>query len=463
MKKILLIIQREYLTRVLKKNFILTSLLAPIILAITSIAIVKINSGVDPDIIVVYDNSGLNLLPRLTSNKNVYFVRATGTSLTESRAAFIRAYPKQNALLYVPSTVTIDNVRGIQLIGKGAMPSKRQSDVQQIVARAISELKMTSSGLTPVDINNIEERVEVIAIDAMRKDEQQNDTTTTTIISYGLSIAVYSFILLYGAQVMRSISEEKANRIMEVMILTVKPFQLMIGKIIGIAGVVLTQFILWVMISWGLTTVLMPIIAHDKQEVAINKPYSIKTHSSLSLSTDSSIIAVDGSNTNNNNISANNSRLNNSFSIWHALNGLPVASILVGFIFFFFGGYLLYSSMFAAIGASVDEQTDAQQFILPVTSPLILSFIISTRVINHGDPNGSLAFWLSMIPFTSPISMVMRLPFGVPIWQLALSSILLCIGFVSMTWISARIYRVGILIHGVKITYKELGKWLFYK
>ena len=151
------------------------------------------------------------------------------------------------------------------------------------------------------------------------------------------------------------------------------------------------------------------------------------------------------------------------FSIWNALEGLPIGSIIGGFLFFFLGGYLLYSAMFAAIGSAVDDQTDAQQFMFPVTIPLILSYIVSINVIINGDPNGSLAFWLSMIPFTSPIAMVMRLPFGVPTWQLLLSGGLLIAGFVGVTWVAARIYRVGILMYGKKVTYRELSKWMFYK
>jgi ABC-2 type transport system permease protein len=150
-------------------------------------------------------------------------------------------------------------------------------------------------------------------------------------------------------------------------------------------------------------------------------------------------------------------------SLWSVLDGLPIGSIIGGFMFFFLGGYLLYSSLFAAIGSAVDDQTDAQQFMFPVTIPLILSYIVSINVIINGDPNGPLAFWLSMIPLTSPIAMVMRLPFGVPPWQLALSGTLLVAGFVASTWVAARIYRVGILMYGKKVTYKELSKWMFYK
>ncbi|RZK92510.1 MAG: ABC transporter permease, partial [Hymenobacter sp.] len=151
------------------------------------------------------------------------------------------------------------------------------------------------------------------------------------------------------------------------------------------------------------------------------------------------------------------------FNIWSMLDGLPIGSIIGGFLFFFLGGYLLYSAMFAAIGSAVDDQTDAQQFMFPVTIPLILSYIVSINVIINGDPNGPLAFWLSMIPFTSPIAMVMRLPFGVPTWQLLLSGALLIAGFVGVTWVAARIYRVGILMYGKKVTYGELSKWMFYK
>jgi ABC-2 type transport system permease protein len=261
------------------------------------------------------------------------------------------------------------------------------------------------------------------------------------------------FIFIYGVQVMRGVAEEKSNRIMEVMMSSVKPFQLMMGKILGIAAVVLTQFGIWLILSYTITTVVAPMLM---------KPAKVPVATTAAAKAPATASAATGT-TADEASAVKAPVMPGKLGIWGVLDGLPIGSILGGFLFFFLGGYLLYSSLFAAIGAAVDDQTDAQQFMFPVTIPLILSYIVSINVIINGDPNGPLAFWLSMIPFTSPIAMVMRLPFGVPAWQLLLSAALLVGGFLFTTWVASRIYRVGVLMYGKKVTYAELSRWMFYK
>ena len=465
MDKIWLIIQREYLTRVRKKSFLVISLLAPVLLAASSLAIGKLSTGGGADIVAVYDESKLNLLSQLVSNDDVQFVPALGTSLAASEDAFKKSKTREDALLYVPAGTSIDSTRGIQLLGNGNVPLKRQRDVRAAVGKALGALKMERSGLKQATIDALQARIELTTIDLTKEDGGHNNANITALTAYTLSILVYMFIFVYGVQVMRGVSEEKSNRIMEVMISSVKPFQLMMGKILGIAGVVLTQFGLWLALSWGLTTVLVPLLLKDKAPIVAAASRSGAPAAALTAAAPGAIDAppsgaaaadADG-------LPTSAPRAGAPFSIWKVLEGLPIGSIIGGFLFFFLGGYLLYSAMFAAIGSAVDDQTDAQQFMFPVTIPLILSYIVSINVIINGDPNGPLAFWLSMIPFTSPIAMVMRLPFGVPLWQLLLSGTLLIVGFVAVTWVAARIYRVGILMYGKKVTYKELGKWMFYK
>ena len=468
MDKIWLIIQREYLTRVRKRSFLVISLLAPVLLAASSLAIGKLSTGGGADIVAVYDESKLNLLSQLVSNDDVQFVPALGTSLAASEDAFKKSKTREDALLYVPAGTSIDSTRGIQLLGNGNVPLKRQRDVRAAVGKALGDLKMERSGLKQATIDRLQAKIELTAIDLTQQGGRRNDVGVTTAMAYVLSILVYFFIFTYGVQVMRGVSEEKSNRIMEVMISSVKPFQLMMGKILGIAGVVLTQFGLWLALSWGLTTMLVPLLLKDKSPVvaAASRPGapaaaapadgSAAALGTIDARPSNAAAAADG-------LPAAAPRAGVPFSIWKVMDGLPIGSIIGGFLFFFLGGYLLYSAMFAAIGSAVDDQTDAQQFMLPVTIPLIISYIVSINVIINGDPNGPLAFWLSMIPFTSPIAMVMRLPFGVPLWQLLLSGTLLIVGFVAVTWVAARIYRVGILMYGKKVTYKELGKWMFYK
>jgi ABC-2 type transport system permease protein len=463
MDKIWLILQREYLTRVRKKSFLVISLLAPLLLGGTTIAVSKLNSASGPDIVAVHDASGLHLADHLTDTEDVHFVPAAPGPLATAQAAFTKAKPKQAALLSFPAGFGLDSTKGIQILAKGNVSLNRQNNIRKAVNKAVGELKMVRSGLRQETIDNLQAKVDLTAINLDEVGGQRNDVGTTTAMAYVLSILVYMFIFIYGVQVMRGVSEEKSNRIMEVMISSVKPFQLMMGKILGIAGVVLTQFALWLVLSWGLTTVLLPLVMNADKPVATAAAPARPAASAVASPATTAAPATAAASPARADKEIVAPRPGQPFSIWSMLDGLPIGSIIGGFLFYFLGGYLLYSAMFAAIGSAVDDQTDAQQFMFPVTIPLILSYIVSINVIINGDPNGPLAFWLSMIPVTSPIAMVMRLPFGVPTWQLLLSGTLLVAGFVGVTWVAARIYRVGILMYGKKVTYKELSKWMFYK
>jgi len=454
MDKIWLIIQREYLTRVRKKSFLVISLLAPLLLAGTTLGIAKLNAPSSADEVAVYDASGLNLLNNLAATEELRFVPATGASPAAATAAFQQAKPKQAALLVFPAGFTLDSKEGIQLQADGNISLNRQLNIRKAVNKAISELKLTRSGLTRQTIDNLKADVELSAVNLSQKGGSKSNVGATTAAAYVLSILVYMFIFIYGVQVMRGVAEEKSNRIMEVMMSSVKPFQLMMGKILGIAAVVLTQFGIWLVLSYTITTVVAPLLMKpDKAPVAVaaagQKAPEAGAAQAAATTDDAPAIKAPQPGTTPN--------------LWSVLDGLPIGSIIGGFIFFFLGGYLLYSSLFAAIGAAVDDQTDAQQFMFPVTIPLILSYIVSINVVINGDPNGPLAFWLSMIPFTSPIAMVMRLPFGVPTWQLLLSGAILVGGFLFTTWVASRIYRVGVLMYGKKVTYAELSRWMFYK
>jgi ABC-2 type transport system permease protein len=459
MNKIWLIIQREYLTRVRKKSFLVISVLAPLLIALTMVGIAKFSSSSEADMVAVHDESGLNLTSRLQDTDELHFVPAAPGPLAAAQAAFTKAKPKQAALLHIPAGFTLDSMQGIQVLGKGNVALKRQLNISKAVTKAVADLKMARSGIKQETIDDLQAKVKLASINLDEAGGQHNDAGKTTGMAYVLSILVYMFIFIYGVQVMRGVSEEKSNRIMEVMISSVKPFQFMMGKILGIAGVVLTQFALWLVLSWGITTVVAPLLLSDDKPAATATAKTTATAAPVATvqPTTTAAAAPDDE------AAAVAPKPGQPFSLWSAFDGLPIGSIIGGFLFFFLGGYLLYSSLFAAIGSAVDDQTDAQQFMFPVTIPLILSYIASIMVIINGDPNGPLAFWLSMIPLTSPIAMVMRLPFGVPPWQLALSGTLLVAGFVASTWVAARIYRVGILMYGKKVTYKELSKWMFYK
>ena len=244
---------------------------------------------------------------------------------------------------------------------------------------------------------------------------------------------------------MRGVMEEKTSRIVEVMLSSVKPFHLMMGKIIGIALVGLTQFLLWVFLTIALYSVASVTVLKNIDINQVQQKAEV-----LKVGADLNYMQM-----------KNIEKPNVITAVWNDFKSIDIFTIFVCFLFYFLAGYLLYAAMFAAIGSAVDNETDTQQFMLPITIPLIFSFVIAQNVIQ--DPTSSMAFWFSIIPFTSPVIMMVRLPFGVPAWELALSMLLLIIGFIFTTWIAAKVYRTGILMYGKKISWKEIGKWLFYK
>jgi len=245
---------------------------------------------------------------------------------------------------------------------------------------------------------------------------------------------------MFGVQVLKGVMEEKSNRIVEVIISSVKPFQLMLGKIIGIAFVGLTQFTLWILLTFVFIGVFQSgILTGENSSMEM-------------LSSQNEILQQAG---------ANEQSLDPMIMVNEILGGIDIKVMVFSFIFYFLGGYLLYSSLFAAIGGAIDNETDSQQFMMPVSIPLIFAIALSGVIINQ--PDSSLAFWMSMIPFTSPITMMMRIPFGVPIWQIWLSMGLLIAGFIFSTWIAGKIYRTGILMYGQKVSYPIIWKWLTKK
>ncbi|WP_262923022.1 ABC transporter permease [Hymenobacter cellulosilyticus] len=379
MEKIWLIIQREYLTRVRKKSFLIVSMLAPLLLAGTTLGIAKLNAPSSADEVAVYDESGLGVVSRLTSTEDTRFVPATGASPEAATAAFKKSKPKQAALLVFSKDFSLDNNSGVRLLANGNMSLKRQQNIRKAVNKAVGELKLTRSGLNQTTIDNLKADVDLKAVDLSQQGGRENNAGLTTAAAYVLSILVYMFIFIYGVQVMRGVAEEKSNRIMEVMVSSVKPFQLMMGKILGIAAVVLTQFAIWLALSYGITTVVAPLLM---------KPAKAPATTSVSATTappaaDATVAAADAPAA---------PQPGSTPNLWSMLEGLPLGSIFGGFLFFFLGGYLLYSSLFAAIGAAVDDQTDAQQFMFPVTIPLILSYIVSINVVINGT---QMVRWLS--------------------------------------------------------------------
>jgi ABC-2 type transport system permease protein len=277
--------------------------------------------------------------------------------------------------------------------------------------------------------------------------ESKSYTEISMVLGMFSGILIYFFIFMFGAQVMRGVIEEKTNRIVEVIISSVKPFQLMMGKIIGVGMVGLTQFLLWVVLTFGIVTVVTSSFipknvkqSATEQIIKQNKAYSPDQIPEQVIS---------------------QNKEGGVNEVMDALNSVDFPVMIGAFIFFFVFGYLLYAALFAAIGGAVDNEADTQQFMLPITVPLILAIVMAQYVIQ--DPDGAVSFWFSIIPFTSPVIMMIRIPFGVPIYEVILSMVLLLLGFLGTTWLAGKIYRTGILMYGKKVNYRELWKWLRYR
>lgn len=303
-----------------------------------------------------------------------------------------------------------------------------------------------------IDITKLDKARRPVSLETIKVDESGQDKKTNTetniYIGFAGAIIIYFMIFLYGAQVMNGVIEEKTSRIVEVIISSVKPFQLMLGKIIGVALVGLTQFILWIVLTITISSTLSGILFKNAMadQVKRNQQMEKVYHNDITASPDK----MEKLNT-----------PNETIDILNYLARLRLGKILACFAFYFLFGYLLYAALFAAIGSAVDSEADKQQFMLPVTIPLILSFAVAQGVI--ANPDGPVAYWFSIIPLTSPIVMMVRLPFDVPVSDVITSMLLLVAGFFFFTWLAGKIYRTGILMYGKKVSWRELGKWLFYR
>ena len=445
MNKILLIIRREYLSRVKKKSFIIMTFLTPLLIAgIYGLIGYFTYKGIKDthDKVAVVNNNKI-LIEKLVSDKNIKYEYVT-QSLEEMKKSFKKG--DYDYVLYLPN-FTLQAPDSIQLFGAKQAGLSLNRRISGDIEELIRNQKLKESGIAQSDLDQLKTSVDISTKKiAETGQEQDSSAGASTIIAFIAGILMFMFIMLYGIQVMRGVIEEKTSRIIEVMISSVKPFQLMMGKIIGIAMVGLTQFILWIVLTFTISTVAVSFFTNKedmKKSVAVAQ--AGQGAAQLSQGTPSAA-AMQGP----------------MADIQKSLAGLDIGKIVTVFIFFFLGGYLFYSALYAAIGSAVDSETETQQFMMPVMMPLLLGYALSLSVVTN-DPYGPIAFWLSMIPFTSPIAMVVRLPYGVPNWELALSMLILVVGFIGTVWVAGRIYRVGILMYGKKTTFKEMFKWFTYK
>ena len=444
MNKIGLIFQREYLSRVRKRSFIVMSLIGPLLTVALFAVPVLIARMSDKDKTVAVADAGNLFAGQLPEDKeDIRFVRIT-PDLNQAKAEFKKG--KYDALLYIPK-LDLTSPTGFRVFSRKGLGVSLERDINRAVNQQIENQRLAQSGIDRATLDKLKADVELETVSLSDDGERSASTGVSTGVAYFCGFLIYMFIFIYGVQVMRGVMEEKTSRIVEVVISSVKPFQLMMGKVLGIAAVGFTQLALWVVLSVGISSVMARSVSPEK--MAQDR-----------LARTTAVVGSDAAQE-----KATKKETNVAAKFTNALRNadLNVPLIIGSFLFYFLGGYLFYGALFGAIGSAVDNDTDTQQFMLPVTMPLVLTFVVSQAVLTT-NPNGSVAVWMSMIPFTSPIAMMMRLPFGgVPMWQLALSMVSLVLGFVFTIWLAGRIYRVGILMYGKKVNYRELSRWMFYK
>ncbi|MBP6182723.1 ABC transporter permease [Flavobacterium sp.] len=438
MSIIALIIKREFIAKVRNKSFIVMTFLSPLLfVGITAFVGYLSSMKADTKRIAIHDESGL-FVKELTS-QNAKKGEYKYLDLSQIDLKFLKdSITNENyeGLLYIPNeSNSKDFENKIQFISNESPSISFVESVQDVIAKKLTKTNLEKAHVDTLAIKNAESKVNISLTKVSGEESVKGLNEIKIGIGGAFGYLIMMFIIIYGNMVMRSVIEEKTNRIVEIIISSVKPFQLMIGKIVGTALAGLLQFVIWAVIGLSLMFAASIFFEVNVGPTARISPELMHTAQQEFAGTAQMYIK----------------------ELWN----LPIASILIGFVIYFIGGYFLYSSFYAAIGAAVDNQTDSQQFLLPIIMPLMLSVYIGFfTVINN--PHGTIAVIFSMIPLTSPIVMLMRIPFGVPWWQIAISITLLFGTFFSVVWFAAKIYRVGILMYGKKPTWKELYRWVKY-
>jgi len=414
--KIWLIIKREYSVRVRKKSFIVMTILGPILMAALFIVPTYLSMrGLETQQIVVSEKGNL-FSEKLEDNEIVQFSKIPEME-TERLKKNFGSSPYYALLIISDSNsqnrFTIYSSQHISLSVK--------NNIESQISKINERKKLEEADIDIEILNSLFSEIEIMSVIIDEQgDESKGSSEMSSAIGFITAFLIYLFIFMYGSMVMRGVIEEKTSRIVEVIISSVRPFQLMMGKIVGVALVGLTQFVLWILLTYSIASLFEVVFMNSNNQ--------------------SEIIT----------------------GILSSVGQINLSSIVISFLFYFIGGYLLYSSLFAAIGSAVDTESDTQQFVLPITIPLILSLVMIEPIMSN--PDGTLAIWLSIIPFSSPIIMMVRLPFGgVESWEIIISAIVLICTFLSTTYIASKIYRVGILMYGKKNSFKELIKWISYK
>lgn len=438
MKNIILIAKREFLTQVKKKSFIILTLLAPLmIIGFGALIALMFKANETSSTINVIDKSGL-FVNNLKADDNLKYIYVDENS-EQQLITLLKETKDADGLLIIPKLENNDFdklEKETKLLVNKKIGFETKNWISNDLEEIIRSEKIKSLGLEESQIKNIDKGFNLNAQNVI--DQKQEDSDMIFGVKYGLSMilmyVIFMFIIIYGVRVMRSVLEEKNNRVVEIIISSVKPFDLMMGKILGVTMVALTQFIIWIAMSVGLA------LFFNAGMMVMNKNLPI------------------GGNEETAAVAEKMDFQQMAGEISHTLLSMNVPLIIFVFIIFFLLGYIFYSAMYAAIGSAVDNETETQQFTLFAILPLMIGMYGSITIMNN--PEGPLAFWLSIIPFTSPVAMIARIPFGVPGWQIALSILLLLLTTLFMVFIASKIYKVGILMYGNKATLKELWKWI---
>jgi ABC-2 type transport system permease protein len=434
MNNIFLITKREYLTQVKKRSFIILTILAPVLMiAFGAFIAVMLKANETQYTVNVIDKGGL-FQGKLKSDEKLKYVYVNPVSETQMVNGLKDMDETAGLLILAPlQGERFDDLeKNSKLLVNDKIGFETKQRIVQDLSAVLREVKIKALNIKEEEIVQLDKNFELKSSNI--NDKNQVDTDLDFGVKYGLGMvlmyAVFMFIIIYGVRVMRSVLEEKNNRVVEIIISSVKPFELMMGKILGVTLVALTQFIVWITMAVLGALVLNTGFAAMKQNLPAGSEKMVDQ-------LDFAQIAGEVS---------------------HILLEMNVPLVIFVFLFFFLFGYIFYSSMYAAIGSAVDNETETQQFTLFAIIPLMIGMYGSITIINN--PNGPLGFWLSIIPFTSPVAMVARIPFGVPVWQILLSIVLLILSTFLMVYIAAKVYRVGILMYGNKATMKELWKWI---
>ena len=439
MSNVSIIIQREFNERVRKKSFIITTILMPVLMIVLMIApalIMEYSRG-EQKTIAVIDDSGL-VAPQLQSNEELRF---EPTDLTTEEAR--RSLTDRFGVLYIGSDI-LENPSNVKLYANASSSLSIESNITGQIEDILEAEKLKA-----YHIDNLQQILDevktTVTLQTFRNDKSQEadsqaqSSTVATAAGYILGFVLYMFLLIYGSMVMQSVIEEKNNRVLEVMVSSVRPFDLMLGKILGVALVAVVQVLIWGVLIFAVGAIVLPQLMPAEMMAGVQAMQQGMPDAAAMGDMDPEMLQA----------------------VAAVTDTGYILKIFVCLLLFVFGGYLLYSAMFAAVGSAVDNVQDASQLQMPVTLPIILALLMMLAVIK--DPNSSLAFWFSIIPFTSPVVMMARIPYDIPLWEIVLSLVILYASFVAMVWFAGKIYRVGIFMYGKKPTFKELLKWVRYK